>query len=123
MTRVLIVDDHDAYRAVARRLLESEGFDVVGESADGESAVADTVRLRPEVVLLDVQLPGIDGFEVARRLSALKDPPVVVLCSSREASDYGSKVQAAAASGFISKAELSGTRLAAVVRSGTTGTA
>ncbi|HVE64528.1 MAG TPA: response regulator [Mycobacteriales bacterium] len=117
MTRVLIVDDHDSYRATARRLLESEGFEVVGESPDGETAVADAERLHPAVVLLDVQLPDIDGFEVARRLAALDDPPVVVLCSSREAVDYGSKVKAAAVSGFISKAELSGARLAKVVAS------
>lgn len=115
MTTVLIVDDHDSYRVLARRLLESEGFDVVGESADGLSAVADAERLRPEVVLLDVQLPDIDGFEVARRLAALASPPTVVLCSSREASDYGPQVDRAAVNGFISKADLSGTRLAALM--------
>ena len=117
MTTVLIVDDHDSYRAVARRLLEIEGFDVVGESADGLSAVRDAERLRPDVVLLDVQLPDIDGFEVARRLSSLSSPPTVVLCSSREASDYGGKVGRAAANGFISKADLSGARLAALMGS------
>lgn len=116
MTTVLIVDDHDSYRALARRLLESEGFDVVGESADGLSAVADADRLRPEVVLLDVQLPDIDGFEVARRLAALASPPTVVLCSSREASDYGGQVTRASVNGFISKADLSGTRLASLMR-------
>jgi DNA-binding NarL/FixJ family response regulator len=115
MTTVLIVDDHDSYRALARRLLESEGFDVVGESADGVAAVADAERLQPEVVLLDVQLPDIDGFEVARRLAALASPPTVVLCSSREASDYGPQVGRASVNGFISKADLSGTRLAALM--------
>ena len=115
MTTVLIVDDHDSYRALARRLLESEGFDVVGESADGVSAVADAERLQPEVVLLDVQLPDIDGFEVARRLARLPCAPTVVLCSSREASDYGGQVKRASVNGFISKADLSGTRLAALM--------
>jgi DNA-binding NarL/FixJ family response regulator len=115
MTTVLIVDDHDSYRALAKRLLENEGYDVVGESADGLTAVADAARLQPEVVLLDVQLPDIDGFEVARRLAALASPPTVVLCSSREASDYGPQVGRASVNGFISKADLSGTRLAALM--------
>jgi DNA-binding NarL/FixJ family response regulator len=115
MTRVLIVDDHAGYRAVARRLLHEEGYDVVGESADGRSAVADSLALQPDVVLLDVQLPDLDGFEVARLLAEQPRPPVVVLCSSRDAVDYGSRVKDAAAEGFISKGELSGARLAAIV--------
>ena len=67
---VLIVDDHDGFRATARALLEADGFDVIGEAADGEAAVASARRLRPDVVLLDVQLPGLDGFAVAERLAA-----------------------------------------------------
>jgi len=59
--RVLIVDDHAAFRESASALLEAEGFDVVGEAADGESAVAEVARLRPDIVLLDIQLPGLDG--------------------------------------------------------------
>ena len=80
---VLIVDDHAAFRAGARALLEVDGFDVVGEAADGESAIEQARRLRPEVVLLDVQLPGIDGFAVAERLAAEPFAPAVVLISSR----------------------------------------
>jgi DNA-binding NarL/FixJ family response regulator len=72
---VLIVDDHDGFRSSARALLEAEGFDVVGEAGDAASALAAAARLRPEVVLLDIQLPGIDGFEVAARLAATPDPP------------------------------------------------
>ena len=67
---VLIVDDHADFRASARALLEAEGFDVVGEAASGEEAIAEAGRLRPEVILLDIQLPGDDGFAVARRLAA-----------------------------------------------------
>src|SRR5262249_51415343 len=67
-TTVLIVDDHAAFRASARLLLEAEGFDVVGEAADGGSAIEKTTALAPDLLLLDVQLPDIDGFEVATRV-------------------------------------------------------
>ena len=79
---VLIVDDHEGFRQVARALLEADGVQVVGEAADGESAIAEAERLRPRLVLLDVQLPGMDGFEVAARLGEASDPPAVVLTSS-----------------------------------------
>ncbi len=69
-TSVLIVDDHPSFRASARMLLECEGYDVVGEAADGESALSEAARLSPDVVLLDVGLPGLDGFEVTSRLVA-----------------------------------------------------
>jgi DNA-binding NarL/FixJ family response regulator len=114
-TTVLIVDDHDDYRRSASALLEAEGFVVVGEAADGAAAIEATERLRPEVVLLDVQLPDIDGFGVAERLAAVHDPPNVVLMSSHEAAAYGSRVDGASARGFIAKRELSGAALAALV--------
>ncbi len=66
---VLIVDDHPSFRASARVLLEAEGFDVIGEAADGTSGIEEASRLRPDLVLLDVQLPDIDGFDVASRLT------------------------------------------------------
>ena len=112
---VLIVDDHEAFRQSASALLEAEGFDVVGQAADGPEAVAQAERLRPEVVLLDIQLPGVDGFTVAERLAALPDAPRVVLISSREASAYGHRLGEAPARGFIAKRELSGEALAALV--------
>ena len=112
---VLIVDDHPAFRASARRLLEAEGYEVVGEREDGESAIEAARSLRPEIVLLDVQLPGIDGFEVARRLTMNGTSPHIVLVSSREAADYGDCVKTSGAHGFISKAELSGDAIAAIV--------
>jgi len=85
---VLIVDDHEGFRRVARELLEADGVEVVGEAADGESAITEAARLRPQLVLLDVQLPGIDGFEVAARLGGASDPPAVVLTSSYSADSY-----------------------------------
>ena len=114
-TTVLIVDDHDEFRASASALLEAEGFAVVGGAADGAAALAAVERLRPEVVLLDVQLPDVDGFTVAEQLAATTDPPRVVLISSREAAAYGPRVDAAPSQGFLAKRELSGTSLAALV--------
>ena len=114
-TTVVIVDDHDGFRASARALLEQEGFDVVGEAADGVTALAAVDRLRPDVVLLDIQLPDLDGFVVAERLAAGPDPPRVVLISSREPRTYGRRLAGAPARGFLAKAELSGASLAALV--------
>jgi DNA-binding NarL/FixJ family response regulator len=112
---VLIVDDHPSFRANARALLEAEGFDVIGEAEDGESALSAAARLRPELVLLDVQLPDIDGFEVAARLTNGNDGPAVVLVSSRDGSDFGPLVERSGARGFIPKAELSGAALTALL--------
>jgi DNA-binding NarL/FixJ family response regulator len=113
--RVLIVDDHDAFRASATALLEADGYTVVGGVADGAAAVDAAERLRPDVVLLDVQLPDLDGFAVAERLAAISDPPRVVLISSRDATSYGSRLDDASACGFLAKRELSGASLAALV--------
>ena len=112
---VLIVDDHEAFRQSASVMLEAEGFHVIGQAADGSEALAQAERLRPEVVLLDIQLPGADGFTVAERLAALADAPRVVLISSREANAYGHRLGEAPARGFIAKRELSGEALAALV--------
>jgi DNA-binding NarL/FixJ family response regulator len=112
---VLIVDDHADFRSSATALLEAEGFAVVGSAADGATAVEAVMRLRPAVVLLDVQLPDTDGFAVAGRLAQLADPPRVVLISSRDAAAYGARLDAAPARGFLAKRELSGAALAALV--------
>jgi DNA-binding NarL/FixJ family response regulator len=112
---VLIVDDHAAFRESASALLEAEGFDVIGEAADGDEAVEHVRRLRPQIVLLDIQLPGPDGFAVAKQLASMPEPPAVVLISSREAAAYGPRLRSAEARGFIAKRELSGAALAAAV--------
>ena len=112
---VLIVDDHEAFRESASALLEAEGFHVIGQAADGPGAVAQAEQLQPEVVLLDIQLPGADGFAVAERLAALPEAPRVVLISSRDASAYGPRLGEASARGFITKRALSGEALAALV--------
>lgn len=109
---VLIVDDHEAFRHAARSLLESEGFDIVGEAVAGRDAIAEVVRLCPDVVLLDIQLPDLDGFAVADRLAAVGTAPDVVLISSREADTYGARLKEAPARGFLAKRDLSGAALA-----------
>lgn len=108
---VLVVDDHAAFRAAARALLEAEGFAVVGEAATGADAVAEAIRLRPDVVLLDVQLPDSDGFAVAEDLALLAPVSTVVLVSSRRARTYGDRVASSAAVGFLAKGELTGPSL------------
>ena len=109
---VLIIDDHPSFRTCARALLEPEGFRVVGEDDDRASGVRKAAELRPDFVLLDVNLPDFDGFEVAARLSRLESPPAVVLTSNRDCADFGSLVAAAPARGFVRKSELSGLALA-----------
>ena len=107
-TRVLIVDDHAPFRSIARQILSADGFLTVGEAADGAEAIRVHGELCPDIVLLDVQLPDIDGFAVAAVLTARVDPPAVVLVSSRSRTDYGSRIEDCRARGFIAKAELSG---------------
>lgn len=113
--RVLIVDDHAEFLTLARAVLEAEGFEVVGEASNGAATLAEVDRVRPDVVLLDVQLPDASGFDIARVLCDREDGPVVVLISSRDASDYGHRVERSGASGFIPKSRLSGAALAALV--------
>ena len=112
---VLIVDDHPTFRASARRLLEAEGFDVIGEASDGHAAITAAQQLQPDLVLLDVQLPDLDGFEVAARLAALGLPSAVILTSSRNPAEYGPLVTETPVRGFVPKAELSGAVLTALL--------
>ena len=113
--RVLIVDDHAPFRSLARRLLVVGGFRVVGEAADGAQALSAARDLAPDVVLLDIQLPDVDGFTVAEALAAVERAPIVVLVSSRALLDYGHRVDASTARGFIAKADLSGETLLRVI--------
>jgi len=104
--RIIVVDDHAGFRQRARALLEEGGIDVVGEASDGPGCLDLVERLRPDGVLLDVRLPGEDGFAVAGRICASLDPPSVVLVSTRSLADYGSRELPGCVRGFIAKAEL-----------------
>lgn len=111
MQTLLIVDDHAAFRAIARAAL-SERFTVVGEAADGAGAIALARRLRPDVVLLDVQLPDSDGFAVATALAAGDHPPVVVMTSSRDRHELDPLLRQSPVRGFVEKERVSADALA-----------
>jgi two-component system response regulator EvgA len=113
---VLIVDDHPSFRASARRMLEADGYEVVAEAETGATAVAAADRLHPDLVLLDVRLPDIDGFEVARRLLIAGGPvPQIVLVSSHDSTDMGEAIGTSGALGFVPKSELSAEAIALLV--------
>jgi DNA-binding NarL/FixJ family response regulator len=114
-TTLMIVDDHRSFRDAARRVLERAGFKIVGEAVDGESALDAIPGLRPDIVLLDVQLPGISGFEVASRLTERGDAPLIVMTSSREAAHFGPLVEQSGARGFVHKPDLSGPAICAAL--------
>jgi DNA-binding NarL/FixJ family response regulator len=115
MNTILIVDDHSGFRVQARAILEADGFTIVGEADDGASGLAAARLLRPDLVLLDIGLPDVEGFEVARELAVDGPPPVVVLTSSRDASAYGPRIASSHVLGFIPKDELSGPAIRALI--------
>jgi len=112
---VLIVDDHERFRTVARRALEVDGWDVVGEAADGLSGLAETERLVPDVLLLDVMLPDVSGLEIARRVRDAVPQTDVVLVSTHEEEDLAGLAVEHGARGFLPKADLSGDALDALL--------
>jgi DNA-binding NarL/FixJ family response regulator len=115
MRSVVIVDDHGPFRVVVRRMLERDGFSIVGEAQNAAAALAAVRALRPDVVLLDVNLPDEDGFAVCERLRELPNPPVVVLTSSHELSSFRRRLQASRALGFIAKRNLTSVALATLL--------
>jgi DNA-binding NarL/FixJ family response regulator len=112
---VLIVDDHPSFCAVAKTVLEAEGFAVVGTAQTGETAVAEALRLAPDVVLLDVHLPDMTGFDVAARLREAGSPTAIVLTSSRDVGHFGPMIEESGARGFVEKTALSGDAVRALV--------
>ncbi len=112
---ILIVDDHEPFRQAVRAVLAAEGFSVVAEADSGEAALAEARRSRPEIALVDIQLPDIDGFGVAEHLSKEPDAPVVILISIREAYEYAGRVEKAPVAGFIPKRLLTGRAIRALL--------
>ena len=113
--KLLIVDDHPSFRSAARLLLEHEGFEVIGEAEDGASGLAATLGALADVVLLDINLPDLDGFDVASRICLDHGAPKVVLTSSRDPREFGPLVGRSGANGFIPKGELSAARICALL--------
>jgi len=105
--RILLVDDHGPFREAARLLLEAEACEVVAETETGEDALALLAASGADVVLIDIHLPGIDGFATAEALASLPGHPAVVLISSRTLAEVGAdRVERCGACGFVHKAEL-----------------
>ena len=111
LPRIVIIDDDPAFLAPVRLLREAEGFVVVGEALNGLDGVAAATDLAPDIVLVDVNLPDIDGFEVVERLAREESSPPVVLTSIRSAHDFGNLVERSPARGFITKADITGAAL------------
>ena len=112
--KVLVIDDSALSRRSLRQILEPAGY-AVEEAEDGLIALELYSLDRPDVVLLDIGLPDVEGFEVARALAVDGPPPFVVLTSSREAGAYGPRLAASRVLGFIPKDELSGAAIRALV--------
>lgn len=118
MDTILIIDDNAGFRRQARAILEVDGLAVVDEAADGTSGLAAARALRPDLVLLDIGLPDVEGFEVARQLAQDGPPPLVILTSTRDASEYGPRLSDSQALGFIPKDDLSGAAIRKLMRDG-----
>ena len=119
--RIVIVDDDPTFLATVRRLLEDEGFEVVGEALSGQDGVEAAAAIDTELVLVDVGLPDIDGFEVVERIAAGAHAPPVVLTSIRSAGDFASLINDSSARGFLTKDEITGAALRAILEEGQPG--
>ncbi|TDF84143.1 response regulator [Pseudomonas sp. H9] len=105
MISVLIVDDHSTVRFAVRTLLQREGFEVVGEAYEGETATQLARQLRPDVVILDIGLPGIDGLSVLKRLRLLEPSPRIMVLSGQPTELFARRCLDAGASAFVRKDE------------------
>jgi DNA-binding NarL/FixJ family response regulator len=118
MSTILIIDDDPRFRMQAADLLAADGFVVIGQSVDGASGLEAARELRPDFVLVDIGLPDVDGFELARSLAIDGPPPLVVLTSSRDARAYGRRLTKAPSLGFIPKEQISGVAIRSLVKRG-----
>jgi two-component system invasion response regulator UvrY len=102
--RVLIVDDQEPFRAVARMVVDvTDGFEVVGEAMTGEDSVVTARVLKPDLVLMDVNLPGISGLEATEKILTERTPPVVLVLSTHEPEEYAPRAAEAGAAAYIPK--------------------
>ena len=108
---ILIVDDHTAFRRIVREVLEADGYDVVGEAPDGRAGLSAALSLKPDVVLLDVRLPDMDGFAVALSLAANGGGPAVIVTSSSDDPLYPARAARSGARGFVAKHDVCGASL------------
>ena len=112
--RELIVDDHEPFRVAARMVVEAtDGFDVVGEAETGEDSVRMAEELAPDLVLMDVNLPGINGLDATRQILAASDVVVVLLLSTYEEEEYAPRAAECGAAAYIPKAVFGPDRLEA----------
>ena len=112
--RVLIVDDQEPFRRAAAAVVAvAEGFELAGAVESAQECLAAVPQLRPDLVLMDIGLPGIDGIEAARRLSLLPEPPVVLLISTHDPEEFGDRARACGAVAYLSKSAFGPERLAA----------
>lgn len=106
--RVLIVDDHESFRRAAQAVVHGmDGFEVAGEVADGEASVEAAGTLRPDIVLMDVNLPGISGIEATRQIRSVLPRVVVLLLSARDTNEFDRAAEECGAAGYLAKARLS----------------
>ena len=106
MVSVLIVDDQDAFRSAARMVVElTDGFEVAGEASSGEEGLESVAELKPDLVLMDINMPGIDGLETTRRIKASRPDTKVIIFSTYEPGEYDSRAREAGALAFVPKSE------------------
>jgi DNA-binding NarL/FixJ family response regulator len=112
--RVLVVDDHESFRQVAAAVVDvTGGFVVVGSVASGEESLVAAEAIEPDLVLMDVNLPGIDGMEATRTLRAMARAPVVILLSTHDEADFGARARECGAAGYLAKSAFGPERLVA----------
>jgi two-component system nitrate/nitrite response regulator NarL len=112
--KVLIVDDHEALRAGVRSVLESRGIEVCGEAANGQEALNMALRLRPDLVILDITMPVLDGFSAAREIHKRFPSVGILLLSMHESASMVNVAKSSGASGYVAKSEGIGRILKAV---------
>ncbi|HVM68937.1 MAG TPA: response regulator transcription factor [Gaiellaceae bacterium] len=115
--RVLIADDHRLFAEALQAILDAEeALEVVGIADDGAQAVERARELRPDVVLLDISMPVLDGFAAAERICALPDPPAILMLTGSSSTQDVDRARRAGARGYVTKDEIAATLLDSILR-------